>query len=311
MKAGFSFSCAALLMLVCAQAYAARIAVVKSDRLGSYNSVVTAFTVTSAEKVVEYDLAKSVSRGKKVMAMLKAEPPDLVLAIGPLAASLAKEHLKKTPVLFCMVHNPRLRNLTGDNITGISLSLPLMTQLKTLKIMAQDVRRVGVLYNEASSGAIIVEARKVAKRLGLTLVAEQVDSTAQVGRGLGNLRGKVDALWIVPDKMVFNTSAHASMVDFALRDKIPFFSLTPKLVKAGALVSLSPDYASIGHQAAKIAQKIINDHVSPSLIPITPPEGLEIALNLETAKKIGVECDIALKVFTFAATKGFPIKVYR
>ena len=116
-------------------------------------------------------------------------------------------------------------------------------------------------------------------------------------------------MWVVPDKMVLTAAGHAALVDFAIRSKIPFFSLTPKLVKAGALVSLSADYAAIGRQAAQLVRKIITDRISPSLIPVSPPEGLEIAMNLGTAKKIGVECDIALAVFTYAATQGYPIKV--
>ncbi len=305
--------CAAWIALVSggiSTAFAARIAVVKSAELDSYNSVITSFTVNSNDTVVEYNLSRNVNKGKRVMELLAATPPELVLAVGPLAASLAKQALKDVPIVFCLVPDSSLKSLKADNITGISMQLPIKTQLKVLKLMAQNVQSVGVIYNKQHTGRIIEESRQVAAAIGLQLVAEEIDSRNQVAEALARMRGKVDALWVVPDNLILNQSAHASLVDFAVRMKIPLFSLTSKFVKVGALVSLSPDYTLIGKQAATIAKRILKDRVSPTLIPVTPPEGMEIALNLDTAKKIGVECDIALKVFTFAAKRGFPIKVF-
>ncbi len=305
------FLAAAFIFICLSDLQAARIGVLKSRNLESYNSVITSFSIASHHKIIEYDMRNDVQRGKAVIHQLKGEKLDLILAVGPLAATLAAENNDKVPILFCMVPNPDSYGLKGSNVTGISLTIPLRTQLGTLRLMADEVRRVGVIYKESNSSKLLGQARKVAKRLGMSIVAENIDSTGEVSKGLGRLRGKVDALWVIPDNVVLNRSAHRVMVDFAIRNKIPFFSLTPKLVKAGALLSLSPDYAAIGKQAAVLARKIVDQRVNPSLIPITPPEGIKIAINLTTSKKIGVQCDIALAVFTYAAQHGFPIVVYK
>ena len=130
-----------------------RIAVVKSSGLPSYNEAVTAFTVASRDEVVEYNMDGKVEKAKQVVLQLIKKQPDLVLAVGPLAASLTVENLKKIPIVFCMVPTFAATQLEGDNVTGISLTLPLKTQLKTLKLMAENVTRVGLVYHEASSGS--------------------------------------------------------------------------------------------------------------------------------------------------------------
>jgi len=299
-----------LWVVLSGDALAARIGVVKSRNLSSYNAVITAFSIAGHHEIVEYDMRNDVRRGKAVIQQLGREKIDLVLALGPLAAALAGEGIRETPILFCMVPNPESYGLNAPNISGISLTIPLKTQLGTLRIMADNVKRVGVLYNSGNSAEIVEQAGQAARSLGMELVSEEIKGSGDVSAALAKLNSRIDALWIIPDNAVLNRSAHNLMVDFTIRNRIPFFTLTPKLVKAGGLLSLSPDYASIGRQAALLAGKITEGKIKPSQIPISAPEGIKIAINLTTSKKIGVQCDIALEVFTYAARHGFPIEVY-
>jgi putative ABC transport system substrate-binding protein len=58
-------------------------------------------------------------------------------------------------------------------------------------------------------------------------------------------------------------------------------------VRSGALLALSCDNADIGRQAGELAVKILNG-ARPTDLPITVPEKIRLAINLKTAKRIGL-----------------------
>ncbi|NOZ85094.1 MAG: hypothetical protein GXP49_02295 [Deltaproteobacteria bacterium] len=286
------------------------IAAVKSKDLEIYNDVLTAFSVETKMRIIEYDMKGNLRRGQSIFQRIRSRKPLAILVIGTEAATLAAREINDIPIIFCMVPHPERYNLSNDNITGISLSLPIKTQLATLQTIAPSTRTVGVMYNPRYSRRLIEKAFEYSEQLGMALVPAKIDRSEDVTRGARAFLGKVDALWMVPDPTLMNSLAFRTLVDFTKKHKIPFFSISEKMVKAGALVSLSPSPSSIGRQAGKMAKKIIRQGLSPSLLPIEFPQGLEIAINLDTAKKIGVECDIALEVFTFAARNDYKIQVY-
>jgi putative ABC transport system substrate-binding protein len=78
------------------------------------------------------------------------------------------------------------------------------------------------------------------------------------------------------------------MVDKAKKDKLPFGVHTEELVKKGALVSYGEDNKLIGIQAARIVVKVLKG-IKPSDIPIETPERPVLAVNLTTAKEIGLK----------------------
>ena len=60
------------------------------------------------------------------------------------------------------------------------------------------------------------------------------------------------------------------------------------MVEQGALVSYGADLRLMGMQAAKLVAKILKG-TKPSEIPVQMPEELPLAINLTTAKAIGLD----------------------
>jgi len=301
----------AMVVLIAIPAHAGgEVAAVKSRNLKIYSDVLTGFSIEARARVVEYDMAGDLKRGKTIFQRIRSRRPTLILAIGTEAATLAVREITDIPVLFCMVPNPGKYDFTAANVTGISLNLPVKTQLATLQTIAPRTRNVGVMYNPKYSHKLIEEAFQSCEQLGMALIPSKVDRPEDVPRGTRAFLGRVDALWMVADPTLMNSRAFRALVDFTRKNKVPLFSISEKMVKAGALVSLAADPSSIGRQAGGMANKILRQRVSPEMIPVESPRGLEIAINLATAKGIGVECDIALEVFTFAARNGYKISVY-
>lgn len=300
-------------LLLSSELWAAGVAVVTDAKLPVYRRVVTGFSIESRQSVAEFTLGGKRERGKEVFAKALKGKPDLILAIGPKAANLAREIVpKEIPVVFCMVPNlESYPELKGPNIAGIALEQNMRDQLSTLKSVAPKTKAVGVVYNPRHTGKKISEAKREANSLGLKLVTAEAGSPRDVERAVSSLAGRVDALWMVADPTVLNLAAFEALLDFSLKKRIPFFSINYKFVEKGALVSMGIDYARIGQQAGRVANQIIKKKVKPAKISVESPEGLDIAINLTTARKIGVECDLALEIFTYAAERQFAIRVYK
>jgi putative ABC transport system substrate-binding protein len=286
------------------------VAVLKSDSLAPYASAVAGFSAECRAEVAEYDLKEDAARAEKIIKELKASKPAMIFALGPLAANAAKRAFEDVPIVFAMVPNWEKYGLDAKNVTGVALQRPVKMQLETLKALAQGTKRVGVLYNPRYSKSVVDTAGDAAKALGLNLAATKVESPEEVPEAVRGMAGKVDAVWMIADRSVATPEAVQAIIAFALANKVPVFALSEQQVRDGALVSLSPNYTAIGQQAGKVANRILDDKTSPAALPVAQPEGLDIAINLTTAKRIGVECNLALEIFKFAAKQSYPIRVF-
>ncbi|MBI5548020.1 MAG: ABC transporter substrate-binding protein [Deltaproteobacteria bacterium] len=286
------------------------VAVLKSDSLALYASAVAGFSAECRTEVTEFDLREDPARADRIVKELKSRKPSLIFALGPLAANTAKRAFEDVPIVFAMVPNWEKYGLEAKNVTGVALQRPVRTQLDTLKALAQGTKRVGVIFNPRYSATVVEAASDAAKALGLQLVASKVESPEEVPAVLQALAGKVDALWMIADRAVATPEAVQAIIKLALEKKVPVFALSEQQVKDGALVSLSPNYTAIGQQAGRIANRILEDRATPGTMVVAQPDGLDIAINLTTAKQIGAECNLALEIFKFAAKQGYPIRVF-
>ncbi len=294
-------------------AKAATVAVVMDGKLPVYRRVMTGFSVELRGQLREFNLNGKRDRGAKIFNEINRLKPSLVLAIGPMSANLGQEFLDRdVPLLFTMVPNlEQYKQLKGNNIAGVALEQSLRDQLSTLKTVAPKTRSVGVVYSPRHTSRKIAAAKREARSLGLKLVTAEASSARDVKRAVETLGGRVDAVWMVPDPTVLNLAAFDALLNFSLKRKIPLFAINYKFVERGALVSMGLDYARIGQQAGRLASRIISGRTRPSDIGVQSPEGVDIAINLSTARAIGVQCDLAIDIFTFAAEQKYAIRVYK
>lgn len=99
---------------------------------------------------------------------------------------------------------------------------------------------------------------------------------------------EIDALWSVADSTAFSSGSVEFILLHTLRNKIPFFGLSPGFVKAGALMALAVDYGAVGQQCGEQAARVLSGH-PPSSVPVTTPRNPVLHVNLKTAETIGLE----------------------
>lgn len=244
------------LFLTPTQARAEGIAVIKSHDIEPFNQALAGFIAACPNQVAEYDLRGSRKREIEIIQRITAAKPRLVVAIGALAAQVAKERIRDIPVVFVMVPNPHKYGLKGENISGISLDIPIRTQFALYKSMAPTLKAIGVIYDPEKTGAMVKEASAVAEKLGLQLLASPVSSQKAVPAALRGLLGKIDALWMVPDDTVVTPESFKFLLLAAFENNLPFMTVSEIFVEAGALASLSPDYTDVGRQGCQLVTEI-------------------------------------------------------
>ncbi len=274
------------------------VVIIRSQQIVAYNEAIECFEQACRTNKISvkaiYDLNGNISieDGKRIVQSIKdnKDKPDLILAVGILAAVLAKEYWSDIPIIFCMAINYEDLNLNGTNISGISSEVSIEDQFAVLKefTSVKKLKNVGVVYDPGNTENIVSKATLIAERFGFNLIKTEVTSEKQVGPAIVSIVKKIDALWIISDETVITKNALNILLKETERHHLLTLCTSGAVVKAGALISVSPDYAYTGIQAAKMAQILLNDPQKMSL-GIQQPEKLKLILNTQTAEKLGID----------------------
>jgi len=269
------------------------VTIVRSQQISAYNEVIKGFEERCKGENISikaiYDLKGDVEEGKRIVQNIKINKlqTNLILAVGVLATTLVKEQFPDIPIIFCMVINHERFNFQGVNITGISCEASVEDQFTILKEVLGVHKNVGVIYDPIKTWKIISEAILVAKKLEFNLIQTEITSEKEVTSAIKNIISKIDALWIVPDGTVITKETIDGIIKLTQKHRLPTFCTSPAIVKAGALVSISPDYTYMGIQAAQLAQTLLSSQAITSL-GVKQPDRLKLTINTQTAEIIGV-----------------------
>jgi putative ABC transport system substrate-binding protein len=180
----------------------------------------------------------------------------------------------------------------GGNVTGITTfgQELLPKRLELLREMLSAASKVALLLNPNSPSASQVEiqsAEVAARRLGLEIVVVTAGSENEIERALkAAVDQRAAAILVVSD--VFLSSRHEYIAVLALRYALPTISNDRIAVVAGQLMS----YASNSHELYQLAGMYVGRVLKgekPADLPIMQPTRFELAVNLRTAKTLGID----------------------
>jgi putative ABC transport system substrate-binding protein len=234
----------------------------------------------------------SIKKGKEILTKLKE--PDLILAVGSEALKLMKDETK-VPVVFTMVLNPEtILGKNHKNITGSSMNIPISVQLRKIKEILKGVKTVGSIYNPNTSSELIKRAKESAVNTNLKLLCEPANTPRDVLNATNRLKGKVDAILMIPDQTNISNQSFSTLLLFSSKETIPIIGISDKFASKGALFAFSCDYKDIGAQAGEIATSILKGK-DPQNCKITEARKVNLILNLKIAKRIGIEISEGVK----------------
>jgi putative tryptophan/tyrosine transport system substrate-binding protein len=176
----------------------------------------------------------------------------------------------------------------GGNITGTSWFGPELSakRLELIKEALPDIAQVAIL-REASAGAASVTAVHVAARtLGVVLSVFEVRDPDELPTAFSVIAdARLQAVEILEGLIISNNVR--TLVVLAESRRLPTIFPNTSFVEAGGLMSYGPDLPEIHRRTAETIKKILNG-AQPRDIPVEQPTKFEFAVNLKTAKALGL-----------------------
>lgn len=242
------------------------------------------------------------STAVQIAEQFRAKNPKLIIAITTPSAQAVLNNIQGTsiPLIFATVTDPVGAKLVsslqnpGKNVTGTRNVAPIRKQLQLLKSVLPELNTIGIVlnYSEDNSVQSLAMVQKEAKTLSIQVVTSATDNSSTVAESLAGIIHKVDAVFLLQDNTV--ASALPSLLHTAKMAKKPVFSTYVEAVRKGALMGLAYDEYYIGVQTGKIAVKVLKG-TKASDIPVEDPHKLDLAINLKTAKDLGISIPASIK----------------
>ena len=223
--------------------------------------------------------------------------PDVIVAGGGTLAPLALKRATATiPIVMAAAGAPVESGLVtslarpGGNITGLSSnSLELAgKRLQLLKEILPAVSRVAVVWNAANPypAVVLQQTKEAAPALGIEILSFEVRGPADIAGALESvMRQRPNALITVEDPLTFNERDY--IVEFTARNRLPAMYGLREFVVAGGLIAYGANLADLLRRSAGYVDKILRG-AKPGDLPIQLPTTFELAINLKTAKALGL-----------------------
>lgn len=224
---------------------------------------------------------------------------DMICAIATPCASSAYNSCLNTdiPVVYTAVSDPVSAGLANEdgtsigNITGSSDILPVEEQLKMIREMMPEAKKIGILYttSEANSCSTIEQYKSLAGDYGFEIVDTGINTSADIEIAATDLVSKVDCLCNLTDNTVVN--ALQTVLDKANNAGIPVFGSEIEQVKSGCVASMGIDYFQLGVETGAMAAKILKGEVTAQDTNFITASKAELYVNTAAADKIGMKLD--------------------
>jgi len=161
--------------------------------------------------------------------------------------------------------------------------------LELLKDIVPTLSQAAVLRNAANPTHPLfgTEAQTVAPRLGVKLQNMPLRSSDDLNEAFTLMVGaRSEAVVVLPDPLLSGVLGRR-IAELATRDRLPTMCTFKEQVEVGSLMSYGPDLTANFHRAATYVDKILRG-VKPVDLPVEQPTKFESAINLKTAKAVGV-----------------------
>jgi putative ABC transport system substrate-binding protein len=238
-----------------------------------------------------------VERFRGHAAELVALAPDVILASSSPALGALQQVAHTVPIVFVTVVDPVgagfVPNLArpGGNTTGFTLFEYAISGkwLEQLKEIAPVVTRVAVLRDSASPAGIgqFAAIQSAASSFGVELVPLSERDAVEIERGVTDFARSPNGALIVTAGTLARVHREL-IIKLAARHRLPAIYSDRVFVAGGGLVSYGPDRVDHFRRAAGYIDRILRGE-KPGDLPVQAPTRYQLAINLGTAKSLGLD----------------------
>jgi len=220
---------------------------------------------------------------------------DVIVTYGTPPSKAAKQATAVIPIVFAAAADPVGSGLVsslarpGGNITGLSLQQSDIVgkKLELLREVVTGLRRLALLGNvgNASSVLEVGEVRAAAGTLGIEIVPVDIKRAEDIAPAFDAFGGSAEALYVSTDPLIFSNINRINTL--AVGARLPTIYNGKEYIESGGLMSYGPNYPHLFRRAADFVDKILRG-AKPGDFPVEQPTKFDFAINLTTAKAIGL-----------------------
>jgi ABC-type uncharacterized transport system substrate-binding protein len=223
--------------------------------------------------------------------------PDVIVVSGTGAARAVQSETETIPIVMAVAADPAssgfITNLArpGRNVTGVARA-PVEVNPRYLELLmtaVPNIARVALLLNpdnEFYSPRLktILEAARNAR---VRVQRIEARTAGEIESGFRVMTAEDAQAVIVPLDPVY-VQYRRELAQAALASRLPSIFGVREHVEAGGLMSYGQDFNALYRRAASYVDRILRG-AKPSDLPVAQPSKFELAINLKTAKALGLE----------------------
>lgn len=283
-----------ILLLIAGPARANMILLISDDK-GAVAAVAKAVQASYVGKIELHNLGGNRSRENEIAQAIQNSPSQQVVAVGLLAAQVARQRLSAKQVVFCQVLNVEEFDLVTPWMKGVSGIPSLAKQFAAWKLLDPELRRIGMITGRHAK-YMIDAAEAAARNNGLELEHIEAPSDRAVLAAAQELREKrIQGLWLAPDSSILSQRAILELMVYSVKNNLQVLAFSPALLKEGALLAASSDIDEITRLVLERLKKIASGNTGIPGEAIVPLAGAKIVVNGSAASRFGLSVPPKLK----------------
>lgn len=221
--------------------------------------------------------------------------PDAIVAIGGDAIRAATEATSTVPVVVfggapIKEGSPTSLARPGGNVTGVVILAPELDgkRLDLLREAVPGAQRIAALLHRSAANRDISERemRKVAASAGIELLTFEAGDPKEYPGVFEEMRGAGAQALVITAHANFYRDASA-IIQLALSARLPTICEWAEMAQAGCLLGYGPNRPDLRRRLAHHLAHIFKG-TAPGDLPIEQPTRYEFAINLKTAKALGI-----------------------
>jgi putative ABC transport system substrate-binding protein len=274
------------------------------DRIGAFKDALHQLGWTEGRNLqIDYRRgAGNTDVTRKYAAELIALAPDVILASGGTVVGPLLQATRSVPIVFTQTPDPVAAGFVsslarpGGNATGFTTAEYGISGkwLELLKEIAPGVTRAAVLRDPTIAAGIgqFASIQSAAQSFGVELSPIDLRDDSQIERGVKSFtRGSNSGLIVTSSSLA---AVHREIIiTLAARYRLPAVYSYRYFTTSGGLISYGPDPIDQYRRAAGYVDRILRGE-KPADLPVQAPTKYELAINLKTAKALGLTVPTAL-----------------
>ena len=245
---------------------------------------------------IEFRSAEGFDQVRQAARELASLPVNILVVYGSLATRAARQTTSTIPIVIMAVGDPvRARFVTnlarpGGNITGSTNLTPELIgkRIEILKECVPDLARVAFLWNpDNDSNVVFLEELIIAvPALGLQLISVPMRTSEEYESAFAAMmERRPNAFVTTGDGLILQHMGQ--VIEFMAKHRLPAMYQEKEHVEAGGLMSYGAVLSELFRRGAWYVDRLLQG-AKPMELPIEQPTKFELAINLKTAKAIGL-----------------------